>query len=115
MAVETPHFGHPFRFETKPNGDVSAAVDEQHSDEEIVGCVMRIVSYERGYRDELPAFGVSDPTFEQAPIESEKLVSEIEEWEDRPALKALAAIDTDDESVHRVRVAVEIASGEVAA
>jgi hypothetical protein len=111
MAVETPHFAHPFRFEAKPNGILVAAVDEQHSEEEVVACVMRIVSYERGYRDELPTFGISDPTFEQAPVDTERLLDEIEEWESRADFGGFVSIDSLDELVETARVVVSAPSG----
>lgn len=106
MAVETPHFAHPFSFATKPNGVRYVAVDEQHSEEEVVACVLRIVSYERGYRDELPTFGVSDPTFEQAPVDGERLVDELAEWETRADFSSLVSIDSVDELTERVRIIV---------
>ena len=106
MAVETPHFAHPFSFATKPNGVKFVAVDEQHSEDEIVGCILRTIAYERGYRDELPDFGVTDPTFSQSPVDGSRLVTEIEEWEDRADLTGIVSIDSADELTERIRIAV---------
>jgi len=106
--IETPHFSHPFRFETTPGHGKVVAVSEQHSEPEIEDCVLRIVSYERGLRDELPEFGISDPTFQQQPIDIEALASEINEWEPRAELDVDTSVSTADELVANLRIGVEI-------
>lgn len=106
--IETPHFAHPFRFETEPGHGVVAVVEEQHSEPEIKDCVLRVVSYRRGFRDELPEFGITDPTFKQQPIDSERVAAELAEWETRAELDVAAEIDSLDSFVANVRVGVEV-------
>lgn len=110
MTVETPHFAYPFRFETKPGGGLAAAVTEQHSADEIADCVTRIAHTPRGSRDESPTFGISDPTFEQAPVNSALLVDELREWEPRADFKGTARVDTLDELTSIIRLDVDPAN-----
>lgn len=108
MHVETPHFAHPFRFEAVPGHGVSAVVTEQHSEPEIEDCVLRVVSYARGFRDDLPEFGISDPTFQQQPISVERVASEIAEWETRAEVDVLAEINSFDELIANLRIGVDV-------
>jgi phage baseplate assembly protein W len=107
MAVETPHFAHPFAFAEQPDGSLAALVDEQDSLEEITGCIARIVSFPRGSRDELPDFGIDDPTFEQAPVDVRLLSAQVAEWEDRVEVQADATIDTADDLISHVRLTID--------
>ena len=107
MAVEAPHFAHPFTIAPLPNGTLAAVVDEQDSIEEIEACVTRIVSFKRGDRDELPNFGIYDPTFQQAPLDTRLLSAQIAEWEDRVEVSAEATIDTVDDLLTHVRLEVD--------
>jgi phage baseplate assembly protein W len=107
MAVETPHFAHPFAIVTQPNGSLAAAVREQDGIDEITDCVARIVSYQRGERDELPEFGISDPLFTQQPTDMRLLAAEIAEWEDRVEVEAEASVDSADELIEHVRLNIE--------
>jgi hypothetical protein len=104
MAVETPHFAHPFTLAVQPGGSLAANVDEQDSVEDITACVTRIVSFVRGSRDELPEFGISDPLFQQAPVDTERLINEVGEWEDRADLSADWNVDSADELITHVRL-----------
>lgn len=108
MTVETPHFSYPFRFETVPNtGDLAAVVVEQQSAEEVLDCVTRIAHTPRGFREELPDFGISDPTFSQVPVDAERMTDEIREWEPRTDLRGTASIDSIDELISIVRFDAE--------
>jgi phage baseplate assembly protein W len=103
-TVETPHFSFPFRFVTNPaTGNLEAAVTEQESADEVADCVQRIAQTRRGWRDELPEFGLSDPTFEQAPVDADLLTEELREWEPRTDLTGVARIDSLDEFISIVR------------
>lgn len=106
MSVETPHFAYPFSFKTQPDGSLAAAVTEQDSVDEVADCVVRITNTPLGSRDELPEFGVTVPLFEQTPVNVERLVSEIREWEPRAALSGSARIDSLDELLTNVRLDV---------
>jgi hypothetical protein len=103
-TVETPHFSYPFRFEMIPaTGTLAAAVTEQQSADEVADCVLRIAHTPRGFREELPDFGISDPTFEQVPVDAERMTEEIREWEPRTGLRGEAKLDSLDELVSIVR------------
>lgn len=106
--VDTPHFAHPFRFEDVAGHGVSAVVEEQHSEEEVRDCVLRIVSFRRGFRDELPEFGITDPTFSQQPIDIGRLVAEVGEWETRAELDVDSEVSSLDELIANVRIGVEV-------
>ena len=97
MAVEVPHFSHPFTI----SGE-AALVDEQHSEEEVRACVARIVAVEVGTREEAPTFGISDPTFEQAPVDARRLADEINRWEPRAELAGRSEVNSADELVSNV-------------
>lgn len=104
MNVETPHFSFPFRFELIPGtGDRAAAVVEQQSADEVADCVLRIAHTPRGFREELPDFGITDPTFSQVPVDVERMTEEIREWEPRTDLRGETMIDSLDELVSIVR------------
>jgi hypothetical protein len=107
MAVETPHFAHPFAMAEQPDGSLAALVDEQDSIDEIVACVERVVSFTRGSRDELPDFGIDDPTFAQAPVDVRLLSAQVAEWEDRVEVNAETTIDTYDELIAHVRLTID--------
>ena len=66
------------------------AVVEQDSNEDVANCVEAIVRTRPGDRDELPAFGIADPLFQQVPIDTDLLVDQVEEWEPRARARACA-------------------------
>lgn len=107
MAVETPHFAHPFTIAPLPDGTLAAVVREQDDIEEITDCVTRIVSFRRGERDELPTFGISDPLFAQQPIDTRLLSAEIAEWEDRVEVDAESQIGSFDELIANVQLTID--------
>lgn len=102
--ADAPHFAYPFRLETDPaSGALAAVVTEQESADEVADCVTRIVRTPRGFRDELPEFGISDPTFEQTPVDADLLTDELHEWEPRTDLEGVSRIDSLDELISIVR------------
>lgn len=82
MAVETPHFDLPFRFNS---AGTAAVVVEQDSDKEIKNCVEAIVRYPVDYRDDLPEFGIDQQVFTSDPdgIDLDKIKVAVTEWEPR--------------------------------
>lgn len=100
-----PHFAYPFRY---VNG--SAVVNEQDSLDDIADCVYAICVTHPGDRIELPDFGITDPTFEQVPIDTGTLQTQIEEWEPRAQVLITAAPDKYDLSVTNAQVNVGVAS-----
>lgn len=99
-----PHFAHPFRY---VNG--SAVVNEQDSLNDIADCVYAVCVTHPGDRTELPDFGITDPTFQQMPLNTAVLQQQIEVWEPRAQILIDAAPDQYDLSVVNAQVNVEIA------
>lgn len=99
---DTPHFALPFRF---VNGH--AAEVEQDTVEDIAACVEAVLRTRPGERDELPEFGTPDLTFTQRPVDTDALLDAVEEWEPRARLLVEERPDLFDETVARVRVAVD--------
>jgi hypothetical protein len=107
MAVETPHFAHPFTIGEQPDGTLAALVREQDDIDEITDCVTRIVLFNRGDRDELPDFGIDDPLFAQQPIDTRRLSAQVAEWEDRVEVDADSQIDSLDDLIANVRLTID--------
>lgn len=102
--MSIPHFAYPLRY---VNG--SAVVNEQDSLDDIADCVYAICTTHPGDRVELPDFGITDPAFQQVPIDAAALQQQIEEWEPRAQILIDAAPDKYDLSVVNAQVNVEIA------
>jgi len=77
-VTDLPHFSLPFRF-TSPR----AAVAEQDSLDEISDCVLAVLLCPLGFRDELPPFGIDDPTFSSPRVDLDAIRLAIERWEPR--------------------------------
>ena len=70
--TDVPHFGQPFRYIAgKP------LVTEQDSQEEIRDCVRATLRTVLGFRDEAPDFGVTDPSFQVSPVDTQSILQEI--------------------------------------
>jgi phage baseplate assembly protein W len=106
--AELPHFSYPFRFATEA-GAIVAATTEQHSADEVADCMQRIVVTPAGTREELPEFGITEPNFQQAPVNAARLVTEVTRWEPRARLEGVATVDDLDELVSLVRLNEEVA------
>ena len=69
---DIPHFGQPFRYSAgKP------VVTEQDTLEEIRDCIRASLRTVVGFRDEAPDFGITDPTFELIPLDTQSILDEI--------------------------------------
>lgn len=91
-----PHFSLPLRLDGS-----SFAVVEQNSQEEIMQAVEAILRTEPGFRDELPEFGLPDPTFRQGGVSENDVREAIVRWEPR----VLAEVESDlDELVNLVNI-----------
>jgi len=86
MSVSVPHFDLPFRYF---NG--SAAVVEQSSVEDVANCVFAVCATEPGQFNDAPEFGLPDLTFEQEPINRQRILGPISRWE--PRAKVLAELN----------------------
>ena len=93
--ADIPHFALPFRFEAMPGGTLAAATVEQDTREDIAACFEAVIRTPRGFRDELPGFGVTPPEFSQGGPDIALVRSEAEEWEARGSL----LLDLDPEAL----------------
>lgn len=103
--TDVPHFDLPFRFATP-----HAAVVEQDTVEDVSNCVYAILVCPLGFRVELPAFGIDDPTFAMPGPELDELRDEIETWEERAGIVLDAHPDALDVLISRVGVNVSVRS-----
>lgn len=79
-----PHFAFPLRLDSGRFG-----VNEQDSLDDINDCVTVLLSTPLGSREELPDYGITDPTGERD-LDTASILDAIAEWEDR------AVADTED-------------------
>jgi hypothetical protein len=75
---EAPHIASPFAF-----GPAGVSTTEQDSIEEIQDCVENIVRFRKGWREDLPDFGIPDLSFLQKPINTKPIFDAIAEYEPR--------------------------------
>lgn len=102
MGVIVPHFDLPFRF--TGGYDKKVAVAEQGSVEDLANCVYTIVVCPRGWRDEVPDFGIPDPTFGYPGL-PEALRGSIQDQEPRSVL-SFEDIESRDALMAAVRIGV---------
>ncbi|MFN8624265.1 MAG: hypothetical protein U0869_26275, partial [Chloroflexota bacterium] len=81
---------------------------EQDTREDIAACFEAVIRTPRGFRDELPGFGVTPPEFSQGGPDLALVRSEAEEWEARGSL----LLDLDPEALDPlIRATIEEAAG----
>ena len=102
--VSTPHFARPFRLGT----DGAFAVVEQDSIDDVMQCVEVLVSTEVGSREELPEYGISDPTF-TTEVNLSEISQAVDDWEDRATVDINQSVDTRDELLRNVSITVGLA------
>lgn len=95
--VSIPHFSLPLRL-----SGGRFAVNDQDSNDEVAECVEAIVRCSRGFRVELPTFGVPDPTFAQQDISPAALEQAVLEWEPRADTDWAAEAEEDDTMIAHV-------------
>lgn len=97
--TDLPHFSLPF---TVASGQ--AVVVEQDTTDDVVACVVAILLCPRGYRTELPGFGLDDPTFTEARPDIDAITRAITEWEPRADTVLATEPDDFDALVHYVSI-----------
>jgi phage baseplate assembly protein W len=102
-VTDVPHFSLPFRFATP-----AAAVSEQDSLDEIADCVLAVLLCPRGFRVELPSFGLEDPTFSSPAPDLDAIREAVELWEPRATVLLDEHPDLLDELVGHVEVDVTL-------
>ncbi len=99
--ITTPHLAYPFTLTAD-----GAAVVEQDTPEEVFACVRAIVACPIGFRDDLPRFGIPDPLFKNAPLNTDAYESAITEWEPRARVDVTDTADASDPASRHLRIAV---------
>jgi len=102
--VATPHFALPLRY---ING--SAVVNQQDTMDDIASCVEAICLTNPGDRDEMPDFGIVDPTFGPTTIPESALLSQIENFEPRATLLLSQSPDQYDIALVNADISVVVA------
>jgi hypothetical protein len=102
---DVPHFSLPFRF-----ANPQVATSEQDSLDEIADCVLAILVCPAGFRVELPAFGLPDPTFSMPVPSTDAIRTAVETWEPRAAVVLDAYPDLLDVLQSHVEVYVQARS-----
>jgi predicted component of type VI protein secretion system len=105
--TDIPHFALPFRFATP-----HAAVNEQDSAEEITDCVYVALVCPQSFRDELPDYGLPDPTFASPLIDVDTIRETVTRWEPRATLQLDADAITVDELTQNLTTYVQVRTGE---
>lgn len=100
MAVD-PHFDVPFRYD-----GTAPVVNEQGSLDDIAACVYAVAVTEPGDRDEMPDFGLADPTFTQGSPDPAVIAAQIGEWEPRVQILVDAAPDRFDAALIQADIEV---------
>ena len=103
--TDVPHFALPFQFATP-----QAAVVEQDTIEDVVACCTAILTCPRGYRVELPDFGLPDPTFQTPGVDLDAIAETLDAWEPRASNVITEHPDVLDELVRHVQVSVRVRS-----
>lgn len=78
--ADVPHFDLPFRF--PPFGGNAVEV-EQDSQRDVANNVVTWLLYRPGQREELPDYGMSDPTFLEGGINLDDMTDALAKWEPR--------------------------------
>jgi hypothetical protein len=76
---DIPHFDYPFRF----GRGGSAVTVEQDSAEEITNAALAVLKTERGFRQELPDFGIDSPMFREGGVSEQGIKHALDVWEPR--------------------------------
>jgi phage baseplate assembly protein W len=98
-----PHFDLPFRFAADKHGRVV----QQDTEADVTNCVHACLRTTRGTRFYLPNFGITDPTFQNAPVDLTALEREVAENEYRAHMAWDQTIDVIRDFIN-VQVGVDI-------
>jgi phage baseplate assembly protein W len=106
--TRVPHFDLPFRFGvTAGQLGVAAIAVEQDTQDDVTNCVEIVLRYPRGFRSDVPEFGIQDQTLTQQPIALDDMAAAITRWEPRAITRLTQAPDRLDDLI--VRVLSEVA------
>src|ERR1035437_6234736 len=97
-----PRFSLPFSLDFSGH----ARVNDQDSPEDISDCVEAILRTHKGQREELPLFGITDPTFEHQPVALEPIIQAVLDQEPRASILINQAPSSFDQLVANLAVNV---------
>lgn len=83
---------------------------EQDSLDDVCNSVIILVSTRVGEREDLPTYGIPDPTFSQG-VDTSVIVDAIAEWEPRATVNITSQIDSMDEFIAHIETIVEVNDG----
>lgn len=101
--ADVPHFALPFRFASP-----QVAVNEQDSLGEVADACLAILVCPVGFRIELPAFGLEDPTFSSPAPDLDTVREALDQWEPRAAATMSSYPDLLDTLISHVEVDVRV-------
>ena len=100
-----PHLAWPLQFT-----GAAYRVNDQDTDAELMAAVAVITSFEKGFRIEDPAFGITDPTFSVSPVDADEIAASVAEYEPRADINVVVSGGRD--GMDNVRIEVRQATGE---
>jgi len=101
---DRPHINWPIRVEGP-----GYATAQQDTDQEAAAAIAVLCSFERGTRAEAPDFGVTDPTFQQMPVNTAELQRQASVYEPRAQLQ-VSVTPADALGGQQITVGVQIAT-----
>lgn len=101
--VILPHFDFPFRFAADKHGRVV----QQDTEADVTNCVHAALRTTKGFRFYVPSFGITDPTFQNAPVDLVTIEQEIAENEPRARMVLDQTVDIIRDFIN-VQVGVDI-------
>lgn len=101
--TDIPHFDLPFRI-TTASGKTKIVEVEQDSYEDVAVCLQAALRTEKGFRPEMPTFGVTDLVFQEVPVDTATLRAELEVHESRMVLALSERPDTIDSLVDTILI-----------
>jgi hypothetical protein len=101
------HPAMPFRFAEKPDGSTDIVTNAQNSAAEVRAAIEAVLRCPLGFRDERPAFGLTDPTFSQAPLSTDEIRRVVTVWEPRAVLFLHEYGDLTDEAIRHITIEIQ--------
>ena len=99
--MNLPHLAAPFTLTNK-----GAKVNEQGSPQDVAANVYNICVCETGAREERPEFGIRPLLFAPIPLDMDALAEQVERWEPRASVEAIAEAERMIAAQQRIRLEV---------
>lgn len=104
-----PHFDLPFRMSAQ-SGGISPAIVEQDTIEDVANCCEMGLRYRQTERFLVPTFGLTDPVFQEQPIDTATMIAEVLHHEPRGQMLMDQEPDAIDVLIVRVNTEVSLRS-----